>query len=163
AAVGEVVGVVVAGHVVDHHRGVAVAGDVLQIVDEEATGVAFGDIVVVFTAAHVLDLEPHDVIGGATVTNNGGVGLSHVDAGIGGANGFRVLHQDVFRLHRVNAITAAAGTGHIIRRRVALVEWRRGAGHLQAPTVIGRGDGFAAAGPDRAHFAQGAPFHALEF
>ena len=60
-------------------------------------------------------------------------------------------------------LAVAAGKLAPYRRRVALVEWRRGAGHLQAPTIIGRGDGFAAAGPDRAHFAQGAPFHALEF
>ena len=161
-AVGEVIGVVVAGGVVEHHRGVAVLGDVFQIVDQEAAGVALRQVGVVFTALDVFDLEAHDVIHRPAVADDGGVGLAHVDAGVGGAHGLRFLHQNVLRLHRVDAVAAAVGAGHVVRGRVALVERRRGAGHVQALRVVVLGDRAAATGPDRAHVAQRAPFDALE-
>ena len=162
-ALGEVVGIVVAGQVVEHHRGVAVLGDVFQIVDQEAAGITLGHVVVVFPALHIFDFETHDVIDGTAVTNNGGVGLAHVDAGIGGAHGFTAFHQDVFRFHRVDAVAAAGGTGYVIGGRVTFVEGRVGTGHMQPVAVVVGGDRLAATRPHGAHIAQGAPFDALEF
>ena len=162
-ALGKVVGIVVAGQIVEHHRGVAVLGDVFQIVDQETAGITLGHVVVVFAALHILDFKAHHVIDGTAVANDGGVGLPHVDAGIGGANGFTAFHQNVFRFHRVDAIAATGRAGHVIRGGVPFIEGRLGAGHMQTVFVVVGGDRLAAARPHGAHIAQGAPFHALEF
>src|SRR3546814_2595871 len=57
AARGEVVGVVLARDVVLHHRALAVLAKIVEVVDQEAAGVAFGEVAVVLAAALVLDLE----------------------------------------------------------------------------------------------------------
>ena len=92
---GKVVGVVVAGHVVDHHRGITVTGDVFQVVDQEGAGITLGNVVVVLAALHVFDFKTHDVISGTAITNDGGVGLANIDACIAGADGFTVFYQNV--------------------------------------------------------------------
>ena len=159
---GEIVGIVVAGDVVQHHRGVTVLGDVFQVVDQEAAGVTFRQVVVVLAALDVFDLKAHHVIGRAAVPDDGGVGLANVDAGVRGTDRFGVIHQDVLGFHRVDAVTAAVGTGHVIRCRVAFVERRGGAFHLQAGGVVFPGNGFTTTGPDGPHVQQSTPLHALE-
>ena len=93
---GKVIGVVVTCHVIDHHRGIPVTGDVLQVIDQEGAGITFRQVVVVFPALNIFDFKSHDVIGGTAVTDDGGVGLTDINPGVTGTDGFAAFDQNVF-------------------------------------------------------------------
>ena len=135
---GEVGEVVVVGAIAVHQVLLAVLGQARQVEDQEAAGIAGGDVVDEFRPVGVLELEAGDVVLGARAANDDVRCLADVDAGVGGPESFRVLDQHVLAEHRVEPVGTVAGAG------IRGVELRR-AGGVVGPAGADVAEGHEAA------------------
>ena len=77
-----------------------------QIEDQDAAGVAGCLIAIDIGAVGILDLNAGDIESGARIADDDVLRLADIDAGVGGADGFAILDQDIARGNRIKAISA---------------------------------------------------------